>query len=158
MKHIQTTYPPYIDQISRVLGDLRTESNRELHKAVPEYDMGDRHSDVEALGVACEMIFSSYLTMEGIDHEMSPLVDDSPVVGPDLIINGKAFDVKGIPHYGKKLLVNYKAHNKPKGIDFYAFVKPSKGYKADIWIYPKKEISFWEVKNMGYTNAYCKSI
>jgi hypothetical protein len=158
MRHIETSYPPYIHEVSKIIGDLRVESNKELSAAVPKYSRGERESQVNALGVACEMIFSSYLTMQGVNHVVNKMLDDKPVVGYDILIDGMAFDVKGVRPDRDMFLVNYEAHNKPKGIDYYAFVRPSKFYKADIWIISKDEVSTWPYKHMGYTNAYYKSI
>lgn len=158
MKHLQTDYPKILEPVAEVIGLQRIKANVELNKKVKRYQRGDKDPAIAKLGVLCELIFSYYLDENDIDHTLNKLLDDKPVVGFDIMINENAFDVKGIPTGKNRFLVNEEAHNKNKGIDYYAFVRPNANYTADIWVYSKNEISSWEVINAGFSNAYHKTI
>ena len=55
---------------------------------------------------------------KGVKYKAAPLLDKTPVVGADIIMQGidevNYIDVKGVKSDGRRLMVNFKAHNNPK--------------------------------------------
>ena len=158
MKYIKTTYPDYINEVSKIVGLLKNRTVKEITHKVEYFQRGGMEDELDIMGVMGELIFSNYLHSKGVDHKTNTLLDDKPVSGPDIIIGDKTVDVKCIKRRSPHFLVNERAHKKDKNIDFYAFVIPMENNTADIYVCSYDSVSSWPVKNFKYTNAYYKLI
>lgn len=151
-------YPDFINDVSVYIGKLRDLFNFKLNQNSPSYKRGEHTEFVNILGVKGELIFSNYLHQNNIDHCLGTLLSHSPLVTCDMIVNGKRIDIKTIRADAQDLLVNKQAHEKLKGIDTYVFVQVQDNNKAQYWVHKYGEINDWKIKNVGYSDAYYKSI
>jgi hypothetical protein len=158
MRHIHTKYPDYINEVSKVIGSLRSKSNKEIKKKVKYFQRDGKEEELDVMGVKGELIFSHYLHSIGVEHKLNTLLNDKPVSEPDIIIGDKTIDVKCTRSTSPYFLVNERAHLKDKNIGFYAFVMPFKNNTADIYICSYDSVNKWGVKNFKYTSAYYKLI
>ena len=158
MRYIHTTYPEYINEVSKVIGSLRCKSNEVITQQVKYFQRGGKEEELDVMGVKGELIFSHYLHSIRVEHKVNTLLDHKPVSAPDIIIGDKTIDVKCIRSTSPHFLVNERAHLKDKNIGFYAFVMPFKNNTADIYICSYDSVNKWGVKNFKYTKAYYKLI
>ena len=81
------------------------------------------------------------------------------MVEADIIMQGidevNYIDVKGVKSDGRRLMVNFKAHNNPKKkVTHYLFIQPlSALYARFCWI-THKQVSEWDVAMSTYTKCY----
>jgi hypothetical protein len=148
-------YPPYYQEIARIIGRKRYESNKDLNKRKPRYSRGDEDMslNVDYLGVLGELIFSYYLTHNGIDHEVQMLFSENPISGWDIMVNGKSFDVKVVNPKYTNFIVNEEAHFKKK-MDYYAFVKPDENNTAHVWVSNYSDTTEWNRKELRFAPAF----
>lgn len=147
--------PNFIDEVSRIVGDLRNNTNRSLMEINPSYKRGEKTDDVNPLGIRGELIAQCLLSASGRTYQSAALLSDAPISEPDIVINGVGIDVKGVGPHGQHLLVNKKAHdNKSKNVDYYLFIQQL-GNSARYWFYSYQDVSTWKVKFFKYTEAYC---
>lgn len=147
-------FPNYINFCATCIGKLRDLCNYDLKESNNKFKRGGKDESVDILGVKGELIFSHYLHLKGIKHEVNKLLDSKPVISWDIKIGNYFIDVKAIRPYAYDLLVNEDAHKKSKGVTHYAFVQVLDNSIAKYWVFPKKEVDKWKVKKAKYSNAY----
>lgn len=159
MKHYTTTFPEYINEVSKIIGRARWDSCSYIREAKPNARIGSDEMEIESgvIGAKGELIASHFLFTKGIDHELNTLLDDKPVCDYDIMINGKKVDVKTVPHYGKFLLVDVDAHFK-KVMDYYLFVKAMENNTAEIWLISYSTVNSWKRKQFGNRSSICAEI
>lgn len=153
------SYPTYISEVSIYIGRLRDLFNASMNNQAPEYKRGDRSESVNVLGVFGELVFAQYLHQKGLtEFEQAELLQPSPVIAPDFIVNGLRIDVKTIRPDAPDLLVNVDAHLKKSDIDRYVFIQDNNDSTAKMWSFGYNTVSKWPVKNVRYSNAHFKKI
>lgn len=152
-------YPNWINELSEIIGFLRRRKNDELYNEVPSKKSGDRDELVHPLGVKGELIFSTFLYKNNIEHKLNTILADSPVVEYDILVGDKRIDIKTIRPDGWDLLVKVKSHNYiEKKIDSYVFLQILDDTNARYWIFKHEEVSKWNIKNTKYNDNYFKPI
>ncbi|GEM_PF-7117067 len=147
-------YPKFIDIVSILVGKLRDIVDTELDEKENRFKRGDKSDSVNPLGVRGELIFQHYLWTLNVPHESAPLLSNRPISSCDIKVGEFALDVKTVRSDAPDLLVNEEAHLKAKGITHYVFIQIQRPGQARYWIYARHDVSKWQVKNVGYSNAY----
>jgi hypothetical protein len=148
-------YPPFIDEVAACMSKLRDIVNFKLDQDVERYR---RDKDVNFIGIKGELIFSHYLTTQGIAHEVNRILDARPVVDWDIKLNSKTIDVKTLTNedHATALLVNREAYHKQgKKVDYYVFIRLLNGsLEAEFFMFPSSAVRQWKVKSLKYSDAY----
>lgn len=140
-------YPSYLDFLADYIGRQRRKNNDELYDKNPNKKRGEHDKKVHPLGVKGELIASWFLYEQSVNHELNGLLEDKPVVGPDIFVNGKSIDVKTIRPDGWDLLVTKSSHdNQDKKVDSYFFIQLVSDHYAKYWIFKHDEVSQWQTK------------
>ena len=158
MKQGTLKYPPLINEQALYVGGMRDISNAYMNELHPEFKRGNLR--VNQIGCKCEMIVQYHFWVKGLKYKADQMLGGRPIASYDIAITGMQIDVKSLWSYQTEMRVNYDAHNKDKDVSHYMFVQPaSEDLENDIahwWLFPKKDIDQWDVKELKYTKAYIK--
>jgi len=152
-------YPKSFWKIAEEIGHGRSVVNKDIMENCKRFDRGEKNKHVDTIGILGELIVIDYLTNKGTEFESGRLLDYKPSKAEDVIIKEKRYDIKASTNKYNSLLVNEEAHKKGKGkIDYYWFVKLIGDNEAQFHSASYESVNEWEVKFMGYTNAYKKEL
>jgi|TARA_R110000851_G_scaffold184993_2_gene334353 hypothetical protein len=153
---IKYKYPKSFWKIAEEIGNARNVINTELRKKNPRYDRGDKQLHVDTSGVLGELIAMDYLTNNNIEFEMAEMLSPYPSKNADFVLKKTRIDVKATIHFpNAHLLVNHEAHHKGLNIiDKYWFIYILDKENAEFYSVNYNDLSKWNCKKMGYTNAY----
>lgn len=156
-------YPKCFVDLSDELAHLRTFHSKSVYKKGTEKHRGKQEHSISMLGILAELIARHHFEESDLDFEVAKLVDEKPIVGADIILNGLGteylIDVKGVKSKSEYLRVNYKAHNNTnKIITHYFFIQPITRTKANYCWVPHNELNSWEIVDSTYTKCYQKKI
>lgn len=152
------TYPAFIDECAVYIGKLRDLINYDMNEQNPRFKRGDQTESVNILGVRGELIFSYYLHSLNKSHTMVKLLSHKPIASCDIVIGDRKIDVKTVRPYAVDLLVNVEAHKKKRDVNAYVFVKPGGNCTAQFWMFDRKQIDSWPIKDANYSDAYYRKI
>lgn len=151
-------YPSYINEVSVQLGKWRTFLNKKTRAVNAKYERGEQGEAVDILGIKGELIVQHFLFEKKIPYRSSPLIAETPIAEPDIIIGEKLkIDVKGVFQEKTVLAVNDEAHKK-KEVTHYWFVQPMLNGSCNYWIFTYEEVSKWNFGFLGFTNGYSLEI
>jgi hypothetical protein len=160
MKTGTVYYPRLINEQALYVGGLRDVTNAYMNEQAPKYKRGNLQ--VDQLGCKCELIAQFYFWNKGVRYKSDQMLGGRAMPNYDIEAAGLKIDVKGIWSYQNELRVNYDAHNKDKNVTHYLFIQPVKdtldNEHANWWLYGKKSIDDWFVKELKYSKAYTKQL
>ena len=155
-----TTYPSTFIGLSSELAEVRSMLSANIYSKGTDKYRGSQENSIQQLGIFAELIARHLMeNNKGVKYKAAPLLDKTPVVGADIIMQGidevNYIDVKGVKSDGRRLMVNFKAHNNPKKkVTHYLFIQPlSALYARFCWI-THKQVSEWDVAMSTYTKCY----
>lgn len=157
MRTIRIEYPSYYKEVAKHLGEKREKASAAIAANNPRYQRPNPDK-VNQLGLLGELIVLHFLEGKNESYIHAPFVEETPYQGPDVEWNGKLFDIKTCNENARYLLVNAEAAQKLKGVSHYWFVKILNDREAQMWVFPKEDVSKWPVKNFGYTDAHYMQI
>ncbi len=149
-------YPNLINEQALYVGGLRDVTNAYMNEKAPKYKRGNLQ--VDQLGCKCELIAQFHFWNKGVNYQSDQMLGGQAMPNYDIEAAGLKIDVKGIWSYQNELRVNYDAHNKDKNVSHYMFIQPVseslENCHANWWLYGKKNINDWIVKELKYSKAY----
>ena len=149
-------YPHLINEQALYVGGLRDVTNAYMNELAPKYKRGNLQ--VDQLGCKCEMIAQFHFWKKEIRYKADQMLGGRAMPNYDIEAAGLKIDVKGIWSYQNELRVNYETHNKDKNVSHYMFIQPVSdaldNQKANWWLYGKKNIDSWVLKDLKYSKAY----
>jgi hypothetical protein len=156
MKTGTVYYPNLINEQALYVGGLRDVTNAYMNEKAPKYKRGNLQ--VDQLGCKCELIAQFHFWNKGVKYQSDQMLGGQAMPNYDIQAAGLKIDVKGIWSYQNELRVNYDAHNKDKNVSHYLFIQPIsdslENQHANWWLYGKKDINNWIVKELKYSKAY----
>lgn len=157
-------YPPMFHELADEIATLRSEMSKDVYKKGTEKYRGDREHEISVKGILGELIARDYLSLRPIKYKATRLVDFKPLVEPDIILldvpHSPNIDVKCAKEGATTFYINKGAYeNTEKKIDVYWFVKLERNCEASHYVVLDEEVGRkWELKELTYTEAYCKKI
>jgi hypothetical protein len=151
---ISITYPPFLNEVADVFGNLRMQANNQVREMFSEFSRGTQNESLDRNGILCEMIVAYWLESTNKKYEMGELLGGAMAV-PDIIVGDTRLDVKWMS--GDEFRVNSKAHRKKNDVTHYAFVKITHLNYARIYIVKYEDVNNWEEKT-AYTPFLFKKI
>lgn len=152
-------YPVILEKIAEEMATLRSKLSADVYHEGSETHRGKQEHEISKLGILAELVAQNFLVENSIPFKSATLVDVQPLPEPDIVIDGKLIDVKGVKQSTTNLYVNYKAHlNSKKKCDFYWFVKLMPDYTAEHYLVAHSEVSNWQVKELRYTKAFVNKL
>ena len=149
--------------LSKELSLLRSKLSENVYKEGTDKYRGEREIEISQLGILAELISQHFLTEQDLSFTSAPIIDITPVVECDIIMDdfGSDYliDVKGVKKDDDTLRVNYKAHNNQnKKITHYLFIHILTSSTAKYKWFTKDNVSNWSVQKSTYSDVYSKPI
>ena len=149
--------------LSNELSVIRSKLSKNVYKEGTDKYRGDREMEISQLGILAELISQHFLTEQDLNFTSAPIIDITPVVECDIVMDGFGndylIDVKGVKKDDDTLRINYKSHNnKNKKITHYLFIHILTSSTARYKWFTKENVSTWDVKKSTYSDVYSKPI
>tara|TARA_R110002111_G_C5896802_1_gene363754 strand:- start:433 stop:921 length:489 start_codon:yes stop_codon:yes gene_type:complete len=149
-------YPKSFWKIAEQIGYARTVVDTKIRENNPKYNMGEKASYIETIGVLGELIAMDYLTNKNIEFTMAKLLDFYPSKNADFVFKNKKIDVKSTFHFEKAhVLINEDAHKKGLGIiEMYWIIYILDETNCEFYFVDYDDVNKWGCKLFKYTNAF----
>ncbi len=157
MKVIESFYPNFLNNLADELCVVRSKLSKNVYTG--NKDRGDREVEISRLGILAELIARQQCDEKNLYAKFTPMIDLNPLPEPDLYLNNKSYDIKGVRYDDNCLRINADAFENPdKKCDYYWFIVPEIEYVKSYIVSRDEVLNEWKKVKSKYTDVYIHRI